>query len=770
MNKLYVSPYRCPGGNEKTAALRALFDGVRAAKPAVRFCPERDPFPEDPRIKALRFSGLSFEGRENTVFAYIGFPETAAPDRKVPGMVLVHGGGGHAYAEWVQAWVARGYAAISFDGFGQTYTGADHTYEASLDFWKPDPASHLPMDGFASVGKPVREQGFTYYIADVLLANTLLRADPRVISDQIGLTGISWGGIAASVAVCYDDRFAFAAPVYGCGFLDVSKTAWGEPFRGNDIANLWDAKLLLDTVKIPVRFYNGDGDPFFDANAVTASAAAVPDGSLTLLPGFTHGQIEGSSIPELFRFADAQTGRGERNITIDALSSDGDGAELCFSLPQDVGTAEVCLYYKTEDLFYEDKFLREAWKRKTADAGGGKAHISIPAGAQVFYFCVEGKPEGAPEDVVLHATTGVFSRETWENSIKNYEFTIQKNGEEQRKMSERDRIAQDRMMNRKWGIFNHYLYYSEKGYTDYKGENEDTIRLMAEEWNGQTASFDAEKLARTLHEIGCGYYVITVMQGTRFLLAPNAAYTRITGIAPGEACSCRDLIRDIGEALKPYDIDLFLYYTGDGPHFDKTAGPAMGLYEDYEADIHGKVDRRFVENWAAVLGEYAERYGDLVKGWWVDGCYESLGYNNELLSIYYNAIKKGNPDALAAFNSGTASFVHPDGDDTPIKWYENEGFTCGEDNDFTYVFKNRFTDGAQNHLLIPLGDYRDGNICAGWCNTGVRRSKEYVADYIRKNNAAGAVITVDIFVDHRGNFDPAQVEALKYVGQKVREA
>ena len=321
--------------------------------------------------------------------------------------------------------------------------------------------------------------------------------------------------------------------------------------------------------------------------------------------------------------------------------------------------------------------------------------------------------------------------------------------------------SQDRMMNNKWGIFNHYLYGSEKGVT--------TLDEMAEEWNEQVNSFDTARLAKTLHEIGCGYYIITVMQGTRFLIAPNEAFSRITGIAPGKACAKRDLIKDIGEALAEYDIDLFLYFTGDGPHFDKIAGPAMGLYEDYEAGIHGKVDKNFVSNWASVMEEYAVRYGSLIKGWWVDGCYESLGYNNELLSIYFEAMKKGNPDILSAFNSGTASFVSKDGSDTPIKWFENEGFTCGEDNDFTYVFNTRFTNGAQNHLLIPFGDYRDGNICAGWCNTGVRRSKEYVADYIRKNNEAGAVITVDIFVDHSGAFDPEQVEALKYIGKKVRE-
>ncbi len=330
--------------------------------------------------------------------------------------------------------------------------------------------------------------------------------------------------------------------------------------------------------------------------------------------------------------------------------------------------------------------------------------------------------------------------------------------------------AQDRMMEKKWGIFNHFLYASQKGYPRNNDASESDILKMAEEWNEQVDSFDADKLAETLHDIGCGYYIITVMQGTRFLIAPNTTYSTITGIKPGEGCSRRDLIMDIAVALKKYDIDLYLYYTGDGPHFDKVAGTKMGLYEDYEAGIHGKVDRFFVENWAAVLEEYAIRYGDLITGWWVDGCYASLGYNNELLSIFYAAMKKGNPDILSAFNSGTASFVSENGDDTPIKWYENEGFTCGEDNDFTYVFKTRFTNGAQNHLLIPFGNYRNGNICEGWRSSGVRRDPEYVAQYIRQNNEAGAVISVDIFIDSHGNFDPAQVEALKYIGKRIRES
>ncbi len=414
MKKLYVSPRRCPGGNEKTEELKALFARVKAMRPAVRFCPENDPFPEDPRVKAIRFTGLPEGDRETSVFAYLGFPETASTASPVSGMVLVHGGAGHAYAEWVQYWNDRGFAAISFDGFGQSYTGPDHTYEHALDLWKYDAASQPPMDGFASAGKPFSEQGFTYYVADVLLANTILRADPRVIQNKIGLTGISWGGVASGTAICYDDRFAFAAPVYCCGFLDASHTVWGAGFAGEGITDVWDAGLLLDTVKMPVRFFNSDGDPFTDVNATTACAANAPNGSLTLLHGFTHGQIEGSAIPELLRFAQEQTGGGQRNIRIDAIAAEKDGAALSFTLPDDVPQADVCVYYKTEDLIYEDKYLREPWRRRTGEAGSGKAYVPIPPEAVVFYFSVEGEPQGAAAGAPLRATTGAYYRDTWE--------------------------------------------------------------------------------------------------------------------------------------------------------------------------------------------------------------------------------------------------------------------------------------------------------------------------------------------------------------------
>ena len=414
---LYVSPHRSPGGNEKTDALKRLFGGALTLRPAVTPLPARDPYPGDPRIKALRFTGLPAPAGGAAPFAYLGFPEHACAEAPVPGMVLVHGGGGHAYAEWVRGWVDRGFAAISFDGFGQVYTGPDHTYETDLSAWAYDPAAQPPMDGFASAGKPFAAQGYTYFVADILLANSLLRADPRVDPNRIGLTGISWGGVAAATAVGYDPRFLFAAPVYGGGFMDVSATTRSGYFRGPGITDVWDGKLLLGGVRAPVRFYNGDGDPFFDVYASTACAAAAPHGSLTLLPGFTHGQTEGSSIPELFRFAWELAFGGVRNVRIDRLAPAEGGAALTLTLPPDVPRAEACVYYRTaEKIEYgEDAYPAEPWRCLRVPADRGAATVPLPAEARLFYFAAEGaSPEGT-----LHATTGAFTKDTWRAAQKD---------------------------------------------------------------------------------------------------------------------------------------------------------------------------------------------------------------------------------------------------------------------------------------------------------------------------------------------------------------
>lgn len=47
-----------------------------------------------PSLKPILFSALDYQGKPTTVFAWLGVPEKC--EGKVPGVALVHGGGGSA--------------------------------------------------------------------------------------------------------------------------------------------------------------------------------------------------------------------------------------------------------------------------------------------------------------------------------------------------------------------------------------------------------------------------------------------------------------------------------------------------------------------------------------------------------------------------------------------------------------------------------------------------------------------------------------------------
>src|SRR6476620_2585105 len=70
--------------------------------------------PREPGVRALYFESVSWKGKPTRVFAYYGAPA----GKKLPAMVLIHGGGGTAFAEWVRMWNKRGYAAIAMDTCG----------------------------------------------------------------------------------------------------------------------------------------------------------------------------------------------------------------------------------------------------------------------------------------------------------------------------------------------------------------------------------------------------------------------------------------------------------------------------------------------------------------------------------------------------------------------------------------------------------------------------------------------------------------------------
>lgn len=302
----------------------------------------------------------------------------------------------------------------------------------------------------------------------------------------------------------------------------------------------------------------------------------------------------------------------------------------------------------------------------------------------------------------------------------------------------------DRLYSSRWGVFIHYLDAVQND-----PAHPSNMDVGKTDWDSCVNDLDVDLLARQLHECGARFLFFTVMQGSRFMIAPNKTYDTITGMKPGEACCKRDLISDLYDALAPYGIDLYLYTTGDGPHLDPVCGPKMGF-------VSGKVSETFVKNWASVMKEYALRYGDKIKGWWFDGCYRSaFGYTDKLMEIYYKAVKEGNPNAIVAFNNGVAKYYK--------KNYRQEDFTCGEFNSFTVVPRSRYVRGAQAFLLAPLGQGPNKKEGADWSYPGARYDGKYMRDFVARCNEKGGVVAVEVGMKRDGRLYPEQLAVLKQI-------
>jgi len=65
-------------------------------------------------IKAIFYDAEEYKGIKTKVFAYIGTPDNPE-NKKLPAILLIHGGGGTAFECWVKQWIDRGYVAMAMD-------------------------------------------------------------------------------------------------------------------------------------------------------------------------------------------------------------------------------------------------------------------------------------------------------------------------------------------------------------------------------------------------------------------------------------------------------------------------------------------------------------------------------------------------------------------------------------------------------------------------------------------------------------------------------
>lgn len=348
-------------------------------------------------IKALTYDGADYMGMHTKVFAHIGFPENIK--EPVPAIVLVHGGGGHPEDIWIKKWNDRGYAAISMDTTGFfPQKPLKHIYESASEGLERKLCEPFYRDGYtvgphntemADSDKPITDQWMYHAVAAVISAHNVLRNDARVDSAKIGICGISWGGVVTSVTIGYDNRFAFAIPIYGSGYMGHGFSRINRIFRRPDVYN-WFAEKRFEHVTMPVMWLCWNDDCCFSVNSNSLSYLDTvqnnADTCLSMLHGMGHSHYRGYKPCESYWFADCITNKKDVP-RVSACRKDG---ILTYSCDASVKAAR--LFYITERMRYirrdkhgikNDTFMEQEWQMLDLDPC--KASAPLPENAVGSY-------------------------------------------------------------------------------------------------------------------------------------------------------------------------------------------------------------------------------------------------------------------------------------------------------------------------------------------------------------------------------------------------
>jgi dienelactone hydrolase len=336
-------------------------------------------------VNAVWIAGPVYKGKPTRAFAYYGIPSGQG---RSPGMVLIHGGGGAAFAEWVRMWNSRGFAAVAVDTVGTMPAKAE-----AAKLWNPPRMRHefsgpAGWGDFRNIDAPVTDQWGYHAVAVSILAHSFLRAQPGVDAKRIGVTGISWGGYLTSIVASLDQRFRFGVPVYGCGFLG-EDSAWLKDFeklgagRADKWLKLWDPSSYLPRGRRPMFWINGTND-FAYVMPSWQKSYRLPQGErlLSLQVRMKHSHPDGAKPEEIFAYAEEKLLGGPALIRIEKQGESSQQAWAVYAKHARPVRAELCF---TRD---SGKWQERNWETAPANIHAKSRRVTapIPETSRAYYL------------------------------------------------------------------------------------------------------------------------------------------------------------------------------------------------------------------------------------------------------------------------------------------------------------------------------------------------------------------------------------------------
>jgi hypothetical protein len=404
------------------------------------FDDEKDSSNPNSIVRGILISGLNYSKADNAAketkfFAWYGVPNNIPAGEKRPAVILVHGGGGNAYTQWVDKWTEKGYIAIALGLEGHKplkltnkQVGEQHTTLAN--FGGPSRTNIF----FADTNEALEDQWFYHAVANVILSNNLLRDasfSTQIDTDNIGITGVSWGGIITNLVTGIDDRFKFAVPVYGCGYLFESPiyatqlSVLSETEKQFYLDN-WEPSLYIPSQTQATLFVNGTNDKQFVMNIFTDTYLASPNEKyLRIEKEMLHGHSPGWTPQEIYDFADYVTNFKPSAVKPLTFTSEtiNDDNEIDYKFEFNGTADEAVLYYATDTLQWrEDDYI---WIAKNATFNkigiNGTVTAQVPNDAQVYFVNIN---HTATNRIYSSEMKYIFKDYDWYN-FENKTFNIE---------------------------------------------------------------------------------------------------------------------------------------------------------------------------------------------------------------------------------------------------------------------------------------------------------------------------------------------------------
>lgn len=295
-------------------------------------------------------------------------------------MLVLHGGGGFAEERRAIGWARRGYVALAPDL-------PDIGSPEKLQSLGPFRREKYGEGHFRVRNGDVTTCGIFDAVVSGLKSLALLRSQPDVDRDRVGIVGVSWGGYTTTM-LCglAGDRVRAAFSVYGCGYYDRGSSGGNSLDKLADPAGraAWlrwlDAGRRANGIRCPIFFAAAADDFFFFPPAVMATYDDIrapknlvfaPNVSHAInLPGGTRGWNNDTWVDMEGPWFDLHLrGGGEPFATVAATGAqrEGGGIRVGFDVTRAATITNTAVWYTSDDAPWpKKKWLQLATENHSA--------------------------------------------------------------------------------------------------------------------------------------------------------------------------------------------------------------------------------------------------------------------------------------------------------------------------------------------------------------------------------------------------------------------